>query len=54
MPWGGAGKLGGENGEVPEMRGVPVDIFFSKRVRIESLNFIDLPGGAYIGLERGN
>ena len=54
MPWGAAGKLGRKNEEVPELRGVPVNIFISEGARIKGLMFIDLLGGGYIGFERGN
>lgn len=53
MPWGGAGKLGRENGEVQEMRGVPVNIFISEELR-KGLMLIEVPGVAYISFERGN
>ena len=44
MPWRAAGKLGGENEEVQEMRGVSVNIFNSEDLRRDRM-FIELLGG---------
>lgn len=44
MPWRAAGKLGGENEEVQEMRGVSVNIFNSEGLRRDRM-FIELLGG---------
>ena len=54
MPRRAAGRLEREDGEVPEMLGVPVNIFISEGARIKCLMLIEVPRGVYIGFERGN